>query len=76
METKLNDVKKVCYYCIHGRPLKKNLCSIHRYYVKDVYSHTCDQFSVDRWLVEAEKRSKDEQPQNDEGSLLVLLMAA
>jgi len=66
---------KVCYYCIHGRPRKNNLCSINKYLVKDVHTHTCDQYLPDKWLIDFES-TRIESKQDDEGSNLVLRMAA
>ena len=66
--------KTTCYYCIYGRPRKHDLCSIHRYYVKDIHTHTCDQFRLDDFMLRIEENK--EKSSDDEGSKRMLLMAA
>jgi len=62
METKVKN-KQTCYYCIHNRPRKKDLCSIHGIYVSDIHAHTCENFEADPIML----RIEDQKP-DDEGS--------
>ena len=53
--------KRTCYYCIHGRPRKKDLCSVLKIYVSDVHNHTCEKFDADPIMIRMEEQKSDEE---------------
>jgi len=52
---------KNCYYCLHGRPKRNDLCSIHRIYVKDIHNHTCSDFLLDDTMTRVIEEVKAEE---------------
>jgi len=62
MKEKTKNYKKICYYCLHNRPRKNDLCFTHKFYVKDVHNYTCSDFKLDDTMIrffEEEKTEED-----------------
>lgn len=58
---KQKEYKKNCYFCLHGRPRKNNLCAEHRIYIKDIHTHTCSEFLLDDCMVRVVEEVKVEE---------------
>jgi hypothetical protein len=52
---------KNCYFCLHGRPRKNNLCSVHKIYVTDIQTYTCPEFLLDKWMIQDEEPKAEEE---------------
>lgn len=60
---KNRDYIKNCHFCLHVRPKRNDLCSVHRIFIADIHSHTCSEFKLDECMVRIlaeEVKSEDE----------------
>jgi len=64
MKEKRKNYNKTCHFCLHNRPRKKDLCFIHKIYVKDTYTYTCSDFKLDDSMVRfLEEEKAEEEPE-------------
>ena len=60
--------KKTCHFCLYIRPNKNNYCIIQSEKIKEPKSHSCEYFSLDKF-VEGESEQKSEEPYKQKTSL-------